>query len=171
MAASLKYLISIGADKYEGVIGVLYNYELMKNLIVPVANKGEKITFYLYQVVEGQDVLLAKTDDKDVVAASGSEVINILYLQQKGDTLISKDVFYEKGKYILDDPSTKSDSGQAYRATGIYGPYYRSSSDRTDFDFRAIFLQDNQVLVEFSEKLKDDIHSKFVLSFLLLPVY
>jgi hypothetical protein len=144
----------------------------MKNLIVPVANKGEKITFYLYQVVGSEDVLLAKTDDRNVVAASGSEgLLNILYVQDKDNTLVSKDVYEEEGKFILDVPSTKSDSGQVYRATGIYGPYYRSTSDRTDYDFRAIFLQDNQVLVEFSQKLKDDIHSKFVLSFLLLPVY
>lgn len=71
--------------------------------------------------------------------------------------------------YKLRSFTHKSESGASYKAAGIYGPYYRKA-DYKDYDFRAIFFQDNQVLIDFFSKIKEGIQREFRIVFGLIPV-
>jgi hypothetical protein len=157
------------SGKYEGVTGIFYNSELMKNLLVPVAEKAEKMTFSLYQVTSSGDVLLATTDTDKIIEGSG-DVLTILDIPAVNDTLVIKDVIKSGDEYLLTEFSERSGSGAVYKAAGIYGPYYKKA-ESSAYDWRAIFLQDNDVLVEFYKKLQDDIQSEFALIYGLIPFY
>ena len=157
------------SGKYEGVTGIFYNSELIKNLLVPVVKKAEKMTFSLYQVTSSGDILLASTDEDKVIEGPG-DVLDILKLQKSTDTLIDKDIVRVGEEYKLREFSQRSESGASYKAAGIYGPYYKEA-EASEYDWRAIFLQDNQVLVEFYNKMKNDMKSEFALIYGLIPLY
>mmetsp|Transcript_24503 Transcript_24503/g.28178 ORF Transcript_24503/g.28178 Transcript_24503/m.28178 type:complete len:225 (+) Transcript_24503:930-1604(+) len=156
------------SGKYEGVIAIFYNSSLMKNLIEPVAKKSDSVTFVLYQVTSDGDKQLASTDTVNVVEGKG-DVKSILKLTTNTTRLVLKDVVLRDGMYMLRESSSMSDSGAAYKSTGINGPYYKEAN-YTEYDFRAIFLQSNEVLVKFANKMKEDINSEFSLILYLLPI-
>ena len=164
--------ITGGSDSYEGVVGIFYKSSLMKKLTEPVAKKAEGIVFSLYQVDGNQDLLLATTDTKGIIEGS-NEIKKILKSQRsQKNNLVKNDIFQDGDSYSLEESSSKSKSGASFKATGIYGPYYNDINDpSTTYDFRGIFLQDNEVLVRFSDKMREDINKDFVLVFVLLPFY
>jgi hypothetical protein len=143
--------------------------KLVKNLLVPVALKAEKMTFSLYQVTSSGDVLLATTDVNNIIESPG-DVLDILKLQTPQNTLIDKDIVKSGEGYKLRDFSQRSESGASYKAAGIYGPYYKEA-EASAYDWKAIFLQDNTVLVEFYNKMKNDMKSEFSLIYGLIPLY
>ena len=156
------------SGKYKGVVGVLYNSSLMMNLIQPIANKSDNVTFSLYQVTSSEDKLLASTDTANVISGAG-DVKSILQLTTLNSNLVLKDVIKDSNnKYTLRDSSSISDSGAAYKAAAINGPYYWNTT-QSNYDFRAILLQSNEVLVRFANKMKQDINSEFQLVYILLP--
>lgn len=156
------------SGKYTGVVGVLYNSSLMKNLIQPIANKSDSVTFSLYQVTSSGDKLLASTDTANVISGPGN-VQTILTLTTSNSNLVLRDVIKGvNGEYLLRDSSPISNSGAVYKAAAINGPYYSVTSQQ-NYDFRAILLQSNDVLVTFANKMKEDINSKFEIVYILLP--
>lgn len=157
------------SGKYEGVSGIFYNSKLVKNLLVPVALKAEKMTFSLYQVTSDGEVLLATTDEDNIIEGPG-DVLDILEQQTPKNTLIDKDIVKSGKEYKLREFSQRSESGAAYKAAGIYGPYYKEA-EASQYDWKAIFLQDNTVLVDFYNKMKSDMKSEFSLIYGLIPLY
>ena len=164
------FKISVGSTPtYEGVIGIFYNSKLMENLLLPIAKKADSVTFALYQVTSAGDVLLASTDKDNVISGNGN-VRSILTLQTPENVLIQRDVVKSGENYQLRASSKVSKSGATHKAIGIYGPYYKKAS-YSEYNFRAIFLQNNDVLVKFSENMRQDIQKEFALVYSLLPVF
>lgn len=140
----------------------------MKNLMVPIANKAQNITFVLYQVTADGDVTLASTDSEGVTTSEG-DVLEILNITD-GSSYQENDIIFADEQYLLRPFSQRSSSGAVYKAAGIYGPFYRNDTQDA-YDWRAIFLQNNDVLADFYSTMKKDIQNEFTLIFLLLPLY
>ena len=85
--------------------------------------------------------MLASTDSDNIISGEGN-VLSLLSLQTTNTTLVMRDIHKTNEGYLLEAYSQKRESGAVYKACGIYGPYYRQA-DKDQYEFRAIFLQQN----------------------------
>jgi len=89
-------------------------------------------------VTDKGDVRVGTTDTDNIIEGSGN-VLSLISLQTVENSLVMRDVHNanEEG-YLLQSYSKNRDSGAVYKASGIYGPYYRQDV-KSKYDFRAIF--------------------------------
>ena len=157
---------SVG-DKYEGVIGIFYNTNLIENLVRPIAEKAAGITYKVYQVNGDQTDIIANADSNNVI--DDGNVFQILSRNNiMTNRIESMSVLHENNQYVLTESTSRSRSGAKYKVCGIFGPYYRTNT--TEYDFKAIILQNTEVVISFTDSMRDDIYDEFQLVFYLLPV-
>jgi hypothetical protein len=156
------------AGKFEGAVGVMYDVENVRQLLIPLLQniipetkgirEGKLIKLYIRNPNEDYITI----DDEGIL--QGTDIIEQLTRQDSGifqQKVIVREVIKQNDKYTIRHVKNRSNSGIIFKLVAMLSPAELDSTNLQDYDYLIIMLQDNVPIEQFSSGLEDDIQSEF----------
>ena len=151
------FAYKINAATVQGVIAVFYRIAQVEQLLAPVLNVTESLSYFVLQ--------LPNTTLVENVPQAGILTQQSIDYLASDDSLssreLAKDIRLENGGYVLAPVEYTGKSSASYKMVRLFSSFSTVSSNVDDYEFMVIVLQEQAVFSVYSLNLEDDINSQY----------